>query len=393
MSRRAGILAATLLLAVSSAATISAHAQQAFPQPLPEEPIPSVATLPERYPDSYVYVHDFHFKALLDGRAAIVDVSSPSSSVKGHVSIAQFGTILPTTTGSEIYTGETFYPRLTRGERTDVITIWDKATLAPKGEIVLPGGKRGQFVTLRNAMQFTNGEKWMLVFNFTPGSSVTVVDLEARKILGDIDMPGCSLMYPTGARGFTSLCADGTMMTVLLDETGKAKSTSAGKAVNDIDNDPWFMTPAMVGRTAWFVSFKGKLRGFDFSGDKPRDLGGFAMVPGDAEKGYRPGGWQIASSDAAGRVYVLMDPNGAPGSHKNGGTEVWVADTAKKTVARKIAMKNHTLSIEVTAGAKPYLVAALPSGSLDVYDANSGDFLHTVVDATNDPMTMTASGK
>ena len=388
MSRRAGLLAATLLFAASSAT-----AQQAFPQPLPEEPIPSVATLPERYPDSYVYVHDFHFKALLDGRAAIVDVSTPSSSVKGHVTVAQFGTILPSTTGSEIYTGETFFSRLTRGERTDVVTIWDKATLTPKGEIVLPGGKRGQFVTLKNSMQFTNGEKWLLVFNFTPGASVTVVDLEARRILGDIDLPGCSLMYPTGARGFTSLCADGTMMTVLLDEAGKAKSTTSSKAVNDIDNDPWFMMPAMVGRTAWFVSFKGRLRGFDLSGDKPRDLGGFAMVPGDADKGYRPGGWQVTSADAAGRVYVLMDPNGAPGSHKNGGTEVWVADTAKKAVARKIALKNHTVSIEVTAGAKPYLVAARPDGNLDVYDAGSGEFLHTVAEAANDPMTMTAAGK
>lgn len=393
MSRRAGILAATLLFAAASAATNSAHAQQSFPQPLPEEPIPAVATLPERYPDSYVFVHDLHFKSILDGRAAIVDVSAPAFAVKGQVPVAQFGTLLPSVSGSEIYTGETFLSRLTRGERTDVISIWDKATLAPKGEIVLPGGKRGMFVTLKNAMQFTNGEKWMLVFNFTPGASVTVVDLEGRKVLGDIDLPGCSLVYPTGVRGFTSLCADGTLMTVLLDAAGAARSTTSSKAVNDIDNDPWFMTPAMVGRTAWFVSFKGKLRGFDLSGDKPRDLGGFAMVPGDAAKGYRPGGWQVASADAAGRVYVLMDPNGEPGSHKNGGTEVWVADTAKKAVARKVAMKNHTLSIEVTAGAKPYLVAARPDGNLDVYDANSGDFLHTVAEVVNDPMTMTAAGK
>lgn len=393
MSRRAGILAATLLFAAASAATSSAHAQQSFPQPLPEEPIPAVAALPERYPDSYVFVHDLHFKSILDGRAAIVDVSAPAFAVKGQVPVAQFGTLLPSVSGSEIYTGETFLSRLTRGERTDVISIWDKATLAPKGEIVLPGGKRGMFVTLKNAMQFTNGEKWMLVFNFTPGASVTVVDLEGRKVLGDIDLPGCSLVYPTGVRGFTSLCADGTLMTVLLDAAGAARSTTSSKAVNDIDNDPWFMTPAMVGRTAWFVSFKGKLRGFDLSGDKPRDLGGFAMVPGDAAKGYRPGGWQVASADAAGRVYVLMDPNGEPGSHKNGGTEVWVADTAKKAVARKVAMKNHTLSIEVTAGAKPYLVAARPDGNLDVYDANSGDFLHTVAEVVNDPMTMTAAGK
>lgn len=392
MSRRAGYLpvVSALLIAISGPALAQS---QTFAQPLAEEPMPSVATLPADYPDSFVFVHDLHFGSILDGRAAIVDVSGPAFAVKGQVPVAQFGSILPSVTGSEIYVGETFFSRMTRGERTDVISIWDKGTLAPKGEIVLPGGKRGQFVTLKNALQFTNGEKWGLVFNFTPGSSVTVVDLAGRKVLGDIDLPGCSLAYPTGARGFTSLCADGTMTTVLLDEAGAIKSTTTGKPVNDIDNDPWFMMPAMAGRNAWFVSFKGKLHGFDLSGDKPRDLGGFAMVPDSAIKGYRPGGWQVTSADAAGRVYVLMDPNGEDGSHKNGGTEVWVADTAKKAVARKIAMKNHTLSIEVTAGAKPWLVAARPDGSLDVYDAQSGNFLHTVAEVVHDPMTMTAAGK
>jgi methylamine dehydrogenase heavy chain len=77
MSRRAGLLAATLLLAASSA-----QAQQAFPQPLPEEPIPSVATLPERYPDSYVFVHDLHFKSILDGRIPLK--KSPSRRSGGY---------------------------------------------------------------------------------------------------------------------------------------------------------------------------------------------------------------------------------------------------------------------------------------------------------------------
>ena len=57
----------------------------------------------------------------------------------------------------EIYTAETFYSRLTRGERTDAITVWDMATLQDKGEILLPGGKRQQSVTYPHLFQFTNG--------------------------------------------------------------------------------------------------------------------------------------------------------------------------------------------------------------------------------------------
>src|SRR5690606_20101834 len=299
--------------AALAALMISASAAGAtdYPQPLPEEPVPTVAELAEHCPQSWVFVHDLHFNSLPDGRAALVDVGAENHHLRGQIPVAQFGNILPSATRGEIYVGETFYSRLTRGERTDVITIWDMKTLAPKGEIVLPGGKRGLFVTLRNSLQLTNDEKWALVFNFTPGSSVTVVDLDARRILADIDLPGCSLAYPTGPRGFTSLCADGTMTSIALDAAGKAGRAVTSEAFNDIDDDPLFMTPAMVGQTGWFVSFKGKLRAIDFAGAAAKDLGGFAIpqqAGGDLE--WRPGGWQIISADRAGLLYVLMNPKG-----------------------------------------------------------------------------------
>lgn len=362
-----------------------------YPQPLPEEPVPTVSELPERYPDSWIFVHDLHFNSLPDGRAAIVDVGAENNNLRGQIPVAQFGNILPSTTRGEIYVGETFYSRLTRGERTDVITIWDTKTLAPKDEIVLPGGKRGLFVTLRNSLQLTNDEKWALVFNFTPGSSVTVVDIAGRKILSDIDLPGCSLVYPTGQRGFTSLCADGTMTSIALDAAGKAGPAVTGEAFNNIDDDPLFMTPAMVGRTGWFVSFKGNLRAIDFAGAAAKDLGGFA-VPKQAggEPEWRPGGWQVISADRAGLLYVLMNPKGAEGSHKDGGTEAWVVDPKAKALVRRIVLKNHSVSIEATQQDKTLLVASRPDGSLDVYDAASGNFVRTVASVAHDPMTMTA---
>lgn len=386
MSRATRCLSAVAITVLASAAPASD-----YPQPLPEEPVPSVAELAEKYPDSWVFVHDLHFGSLLDGRAAIVDVAAGNANLKGQIPVAQFGNILPATSKAEIYVAETFFSRLTRGERADAITIWDKKTLAPKGEILLPGGKRGLFVTLRNSLQFTNGEKWALVFNFTPGSSVTVVDLEARKILSDIDLPGCSLVYPTGERGFMSLCADGTMTSITLDAAGQPTRTATSKAFNNIDADPLFMTPAMVGRTAWFASFKGGIRGIDLSGPIARDLGSFILPtqPGGAPA-WRPGGWQVISADRAGLLYVLMSPKGAEGSHKDGGTEVWVINPAKKTLVRRITLQNHAVSIEATQQASSLLVASRTDGSLDVYDAQSGAFVRTIAHVANDPMTMTA---
>lgn len=381
-------MAAFAMLLMSANAASAAD----FPQPLPEEPVPTVMELPERYPDSWVFVQDLHFNSLPDGRAAIVDVGIPNNNLRGQIPVAQFGNLLPSTTRGEVYVGETFYSRLTRGERTDVITIWDTKTLMPKGEIVLPGGKRGLFVTLRNALQLTNDEKWALVFNFTPGSSVTVVDLAARKILSDIDLPGCSLVYPTGPRGFTSLCADGTMTSIALDAAGKAGPAVTSEAFNTIDDDPLFMTPAMVGRTGWFASFKGNLRAIDFSGAAAKDLGGFALPRQDGgEPEWRPGGWQVISADKAGLLYVLMNPKSGEGSHKDGGTEAWVVDPKAKALVRRIALKNHSISIEATQQDKPLLVASRADGSLDVYDAATGAFVRTIVSVVHDPMTMTAA--
>lgn len=382
-------LAHLLLAAPLGSAPLAMAAD--FSQPLAEEPIPAVAELPEKYPRSWLFVHDLHFDSLIDGRAALVDVAAPNRNLKGQIPVAQFGTLLAATTRPEIYTAETFYSRMTRGERTDAITIWDMKTLAPKGEIILPGGKRGQFVTLKNSFQFTNGEKWALVFNFTPGASVTVVDLEARKVLSDIDLPGCSLVYPTGQRGFSSLCADGTMTTVVLDADGKLASTKTSKAFNNIDDDPLFMMPAMVGRAAWFVSFRGNIRGIDLSGDTARDLGSFPMgkeAGGNPE--WRPGGWQVITSDAAGRLYVLMNPKGKEGSHKDGGTEVWVIDPAKKARTLRIELQAHAVSIEATQQPSPLLVASRADGGLDIYDGRTGAFQRSLGGLAHDPYTMSA---
>ncbi len=344
-----------------------------FPTPLAVEPIPAVETLPATWPSSWILVHDLNFTSLLDGRLVVLDTAGETHHLKGVMPAAQFASFAASSARSEVYIAETFHSRQTRGERTDVLTIYDRATLAPKGEVVLPGGKRGQFVSIRNALQLTNGDAWALVFNFTPGSSVTVVDLATRKILSDIDLPGCSMLYPVGARGFATLCADGTMTTIGLGADGKLASTVTSKAFNNIDNDPMFMMPAMVGTTAWFTTFQGNIRGVDMAGPVSIEKPAFALGTAEgASPQWRPGGWQVITADAAGRLYVLMSPNGKEGSHKDGGNEVWVVDPVSKKRLNRIKLASPGLSIEVTSEARPSLVVARPDGVLDIYDAATG---------------------
>lgn len=350
-----------------------------FPEPLPIEPTDNVATLPASYPDSWIYAMDGNFYSVLDGKVLILDLAATSHEFKGYVGAGQFGSFLAASTRPELYVAETYYSRRVSGERTDAIVIYDKQSLKKKAEIILPGGKRGQSVTQKHSFQFLDNERLALVFNFTPAASVTVVDLIDRKVLNEIPIPGCSLIYPMGKLGFSTLCGNGTMAAFTLDANGKVTGEQRTKKFNDIDNDPLFMKTTKVGNTTYFVSFLGTVQPMDMTGTWPKVGKTWSLVSAEEKAaGWRPGGWHILSSDTQGRLYFLMQEKSYPGSHKDGGGEVWVYDAkSKKRVARHV-LKTHAISIEVTRGAAPYLAAVNANMEVDVYDAVSGQHLRTI---------------
>lgn len=365
----------------------SAHAQS-FPQPLPVEEIPAVVSLPNPVPTGWLYVHDLFFNSILDGRVVLVDPSNVGTPVKAQVRASQFGSFIANDRRGELYTAETFYSRLTRGDRTDAVTIWDRATLEPKGEILLPDGKRGQSVTQPATFQLANEGQWALLWNFTPASSVTVLDLEGRKILSEVDTPGCSLIYPTVQRSFYTLCGDGGLTSFSLKPDGSIARQSTSKPFNQIEADPMFMMHAKVGGIDYFPTFQGRIQPIDARKDAPVAMRDWSMVsPAEAKQGWRPSGWQIISGDAAGRLFVLMQSGGKEGSHKDGGSEVWVIDPKTKARTQRIALKNAAVSIVVTGGEQPKLVAAAVQGGLDVYDA-AGSFQHSLASVAHSPMVM-----
>ncbi|MEM7570991.1 MAG: amine dehydrogenase large subunit [Pseudomonadota bacterium] len=373
MKKAALAVASTALSFTLMPALVSAD-EAKFPTPLEAEPIPAIETLPKDYPDSWMIVHDFNFNSMVDGRFNVIDISGEGHGLKGTVPASHFAHMLAPKKAKEIYVAETYYTRMVRGERNDVITIYDRDTLAFKDEILLPDGKRAQMIELPNTFQLTNDEKWALVFNFTPASSVRIVDIEARKILNEIDIPGCMLTFPTGSRGFSTMCSDGGMTAISLGKDGKVEKQESIPAFNDIDNDPLFMFATQGSQLTHFVSYSGDLQTIDFSGDVPSVKERWSLLD-DSTQSWRPGGWQIISSDEQGQIYVLMHPDGFEGSHKNGGSEVWVVSPSKRKVLKRIELKNEAWSIGVSAGKEPMLVAASLAGFMDVYDVKSGSFL------------------
>jgi methylamine dehydrogenase heavy chain len=358
---------------------------------LPIETIPSIQSLSADYPDSMVFVHDANFASLLTGRIVLIDVATETRNYKGALDAAQFASFTESTVRNELYVAETFYSRGTRGERTDAVTIYDKATLAPIGEVLLPGGKRGQVVSNRYTIQLVDNDRFMFLFNFTPAASVLMIDMGSRTILSETSIPGCSLIYPTGERGFSSLCSNGSMYTAQFDAKGQLTHQEKIDTFFDVDEDALFDKPVYIGQNAYFPTYKGMMQAIDLSGKTPRPAEIWSLLS-DAERkdNWRPGGWQIASVNDAGLIYVLMHPGGNNGSHKDGGSEIWVFDPDKKQRVERLKLKNWGVSIELTAGKKPYLVVTNADMQLDIYAAQSGEWLRMIGGAAAMPFNIHA---
>jgi methylamine dehydrogenase heavy chain len=255
--------------------------------------------------------------------------------------------------------------------------ITDKASLKPIGEIILPT-KRQQVVTQKNSFQLTDDERMGLVMNFTPAASVTVLDLVNRKVLSEIPIPGCNFVFPTGKRGFSTLCADGSLASFVLSEDGEATSSSRSAAFIDIDNDPLFVKNAIVGGITYFPSFRSRVQPVDFRADEPKILDDWNMIPTELRaENWRPSGWQVVAGNDQ-ELFVMMQAGGKDGSHKDGGTEVWVFQPESGTLNRRIKLDTPGGSIAVTRSSPSYLVVTNANMFLDVYEAESGKFLRSI---------------
>jgi methylamine dehydrogenase heavy chain len=347
-----------------AAATGACAAAADFPTPLPADTIPKVQTLPAKYPTTWSFLN------YAGDRIELRNVASDSREVKGQLQARDSATLLVPDKRPEFYVADTVWSRGVRGTRTDFITIYDTQTLNPIGEIVLPGTKRALITAMEGLFAFTDDQRMALVFNFTPASSVAVVDLVKRQVLGEVEIPGCSLVYPSGTRGFSTLCSSGTMLSVRLDANGTVAGRSESKTFNPLDTDPLFTASTVVGGLRYFPSLHGRVQPIDMRGDEVKILPDWPLVPAADEAGHwRPSGWQIVAGDEQKLLYVLMQPDAHEGTHKDPATEVWVYNTATKTRIKRLRLVRPGSSISLTHGTEPLLLVQAGE-RLDVYEPN-----------------------
>ena len=343
---------------------------------LPPEPIPNVVSLSVPYPPTYAMVHDFAFGSLIDSSFSLVDIETRR--FKGMLSAGQFATVDFSMRRGEFYVGETIHSRGVRGERQDFVAIYDFANLALQAEIQLPP-RRANTVTNRANSALTADERFLLIWNQNPGTSVVVIDLDKRAIAGEIATPGCTLVYPDEARGFVMLCGDGKLLALTLDDTGGEAGRWSSEVFNDIDNDPLSEKAVKIAGVWHFVSYAGEVQPVDVSGDRPRLLDRWWLV-NEAERAdnWRPAGWHWTAGNDAGQLWVGMTPDGYVGSHKDPAPEVWRFDSNTGDRTARFELRVPALTFDATAGAQPKLLAVNIEGELDVYDGLSGTWLRTV---------------
>ncbi len=343
---------------------------------LPAEPIPNVKKLSVPYPGTYAVVHDFAFGSLIDSSFGIVDVESRA--FLGMLSAGQFATINHSLTHQKFYVGETIHTKGVRGERQDLIAVYDFANLDLVAEITLPP-RRANIVINKALTAITDDARFLLVFNMDPATSVSVIDLHKDAFIGEIATPGCSLVYPDAVGGFLQLCGNGTLAAITLADDGTQAGRWVSASFNDIDHDPISEKASRIGDVWHFVTYGGKVQPVDVSSAQPELLDPWWLASDEErDANWRPAGWHGNAGHDAGWFWVGMTPDGYNGSHKDPAPEIWLFDSTRKQRTTRFELASPALSIAATHHEKPMLLVVNIEGSMDVYDGFTGKHLRRI---------------
>jgi methylamine dehydrogenase heavy chain len=362
------LLRAALLCLMTSAPVLAAP-------PLPAEHL-TVSTLGPPGPH-WVYVLDEAFDNEIDARVHLFDGDSYRRLGQIDAGFNPGFNLSPD--GKTSVVGTTYFSRGSRGTRTDVVEFTDNSTLAITREIVLPP-KRAQTLPTYFNLAYSADSHFLYVSYVTPAASFGVLDPTQGSVLGEIDTAGCVLVIPSGPNRVSSICESGRLLTVTLDAQGHEVSRELSEPFFAPDKDPVFVQGVPTADGYAFLSFLGEVHELDLSGAKPSFRAPWPIVSA-AEKGvWRPGGTQVgAIQREQGRLYVPMH-QGGEGSHKLGGTEIWVFDmkTHQRLARWPLEPKklSPVLAVQVSQDPAPVLFAATDRSDVAVFDALTGHLKH-----------------
>ena len=284
-----------------------------------------------------IYLSDPTITHLVDGRIHVID--GAGMRYLGMVGSGFAGSSTLSPDRKTLYVATTYLSRLQRGTRTDVVEAYDTGDLTLRYEIEIPA-KHAQSLPVKALAAVIGGGRFLLVQNATPATSVTVVDLQERRVASELANPGCwgAIPWPSNPNRFTTVCGDGTLATFDLGPDGKAaQEPMVSKPFFDPDKDPIFMHYELVGDELVMVSYHGAVYTARLAGAAPELRAPWSFIDAAARKQrWAPGGYALFAADPdTRRLYVGMHDKQAEGTHKTPAKEIWVLDLAAgKRVAR-----------------------------------------------------------
>jgi methylamine dehydrogenase heavy chain len=371
------IVAGVMLLALvpATAPMMAAAATSPQPPPLPAEHL-TVAQVGPKSPH-WVYVVDYAFNNEIDSRVYLFDGDTYRR--MGQLDTGFLPGVNISPDGKTTAVATTYFARGGHGTRTDVVEFNDNNTLAKTGEIVIPP-KHAQTLAMLFTVAYSADGRFLYVPYLTPAASFGVLDPARKTVLSEIDTAGCTLVIPWGPDRVSSICESGRLLTVTLNASGHEASRTTSDAFFDPDKDPVFAQGVPLTDGYAYLSFLGQVHEVDLTNPKPTMRAPWPLVSPQEKGTWRPGGVQIgAVHRSLGKLFVPMH-RGGEGSHKVGGSEIWVFDlkshqrTARWPVDTK--QSGEVVAVQVSQDAAPLLFAATEKADLLVLDAQTGRLKH-----------------
>jgi methylamine dehydrogenase heavy chain len=320
-------------------------------------------------------------------------VNTATGEVGASLAVSNFTpAIAPHMEEGRIYTYGSYYSRGLYGDRTDLFMVYDAQTASPIAELELPQMPAG--IGHPGMMGLINN-KFVGLWNISPATSVSIIDVENMSFVGEVSMPSCSGIYPEG-QGWISICGDGTALYIELNNTGQVSRRVQSRAFFDVFDDfVWdYSVPAADG---WmFMSVDGFLRKVTLNGDtlnvsEPFDINpdtnGMVDVNGVAFP--NDDHWRIVGSqpfawhDSEALLATVMRDGGGREYFDKYGTEIWVFNmrTGNRGVRIKLDDGVDARGVLLTPGPDPMLVINTSAG-MEIREPRTGVLKHTLPNAS-----------
>jgi methylamine dehydrogenase heavy chain len=328
------------------------------------------------------------------GRDASYIFDAADGEMKGLISHSGFSpAIVSLPSRKEAYVVESYYSRGVTGTRSDVLTVVDLTDLTTKTEIDIPD-KAGA-LSFRHHIGLLGDERHVVVFNMTPAQSVSIVDVVDREFAGEIAIPGCAIIMPTGPRGFLTICGDGTLQLIRLDENGLEADRVRTKPFFVVEEDPVFDRVVQT-KDGWLlVSHEGLVRAVSVDGNRITVGEAWSMLDvddkagggdkkrdesraGDMEETWRPGGGQpFTIHRDTSLLYSLMHKGKVDTPDENG-TEIWVFDIERRKRVARLELPVEASNILSSQEPAPRLYVYDKDNKLHVYDGHRLRLVRTI---------------